>query len=223
MFATPLASKPNVIRAIGPIAPIATVIMVIAFLVPSERLPNFSRIFATNSTMGVTASRNALPTGISATLRSSTVFLNLFIEDSAVIPSSCSDKAESSSTEEFAKLRTRAAWLPSLATFAKSVDRRANWNLPNICSITCALLSGSSSLSASANSITVALRLPLFFVTISLALIPKDLSISAALPVGLISDPRPDLSALAPSEALMPPSFIAAIKNVKSFTSPPNC
>ena len=101
-------------------------------------------MFPTNSAIGVTASKNALPTGIRANFKSSTAFLNLFIEDSAVMPNSLSDSAESSSTDEFAKSRTREAWFPSLATFANSVDKRANWNLPNICSIACALLSGSS-------------------------------------------------------------------------------
>ena len=109
MFATPLARRPNAIRAIGPIAPIATVITVIAFLVPSDKLLNFSRTFAANSTIGVTASRNACPTGISANFRSSTVFLNLFIDDSAVKPNSFSDNVESSSTEEFARSKTRDA------------------------------------------------------------------------------------------------------------------
>ena len=223
MFATPLASKPNVISNTGPTAPIPTVNSVITFLVPSERLANFSNIFPTNSTIGVAASKNALPTGTRAILRSSTLFLNLFIAESAVSPNSCSDRADNSVTLELAKSRTRAAWFPSLATLANNVDRRANWNLPNICSIACALCSGSSSLSASANSITVAFKSPLLFTTISLALIPKPLSISDALPVGLISAARPDLRALAPSDALIPPSFIAAMKKVKSFTSPPSC
>ena len=52
---------------------------------------------------------------------------------------------------------------------------------------------------------------------------PKPKSISFAFPVGLIKDARPDLSALAPSDALIPPSFIAVIKKAKSFTSPPSC
>ena len=52
-------------------------------------------------------------------------------------------------------------------------------------------------------------------------LIPKSESIPLAFLVGLIIEARPDLSALAPSDALMPPSFIAVIKNAKSLTSPP--
>ena len=36
-------------------------------------------------------------------------------------------------------------------------------------------------------------------------------------------DARPDFSALAPSEALIPPSFIAVRKKAKSSTSPPSC
>ena len=41
--------------------------------------------------------------------------------------------------------------------------------------------------------------------------------------LGLINDARPDLSALAPSDALIPPSFIAVKKNARSSTSPPSC
>ena len=46
---------------------------------------------------------------------------------------------------------------------------------------------------------------------------------SLALSVGLIRDARPDFNALAPSDALIPPSFMAVKKNAKSFTSPPSC
>ena len=53
--------------------------------------------------------------------------------------------------------------------------------------------------------------------------IPKSLSIPLALLVGLIRDARPDFNAFAPSDALIPPSFMAAMKNAKSFTSPPSC
>ena len=86
-----------------------TVNNVINFLVPSERLANFSRIPPTNSITGVSASKKASPTGTRANLRSSTLFLNLFIAESAVIPNSCSDNADNCSTDEFAKSRTRAA------------------------------------------------------------------------------------------------------------------
>ena len=110
-----------------------------------------------------------------------------------------------------------------MATLANNVDRRANWNLPNICSIALALASGSKAFKALANSTTVAFKLPLFLSTIAVALIPNPLSMSDAFLVGLINAARPDLSAFAPSDALIPPSFIAAIKNVKSFTSPPSC
>ena len=54
-------------------------------------------------------------------------------------------------------------------------------------------------------------------------LIPKPLSISLATPVGLISDARPDFRALAPSDALIPPSRIAVSKKARSSTSPPSC
>ena len=55
MLATPFASKPNAIKATGPIAPTAIAITVIAFFTPSERLLNFSNIPPKNSTIGVIA------------------------------------------------------------------------------------------------------------------------------------------------------------------------
>ena len=54
-------------------------------------------------------------------------------------------------------------------------------------------------------------------------LIPRPASISLAFLDGLIIEARPDLSALAPSDALIPPSFIAVMKNAKSSTDPPSC
>ena len=52
---------------------------------------------------------------------------------------------------------------------------------------------------------------------------PRSPSIPAAFLDGLINDARPDLSALAPSDALIPPSFMAVRKNARSSTSPPSC
>ena len=52
---------------------------------------------------------------------------------------------------------------------------------------------------------------------------PKPESILVAFEVGLMSDARPDFRALAPSDALIPPSRIAVRKNAKSLTSPPSC
>ena len=63
----------------------------------------------------------------------------------------------------------------------------------------------------------------MFASTIPLIFIPRPPSILDAFSDGLIKDARPDLSALAPSEALMPPSFIAVRKNARSSTSPPSC
>ena len=40
---------------------------------------------------------------------------------------------------------------------------------------------------------------------------------------GLIREAKPDFSAFAPSDALIPPSFIAVRKNAKSSTVPPSC
>ena len=107
--------------------------------------------------------------------------------------------------------------------FWNNVDRRANWNLPNICSIALARLSGSSVSNALAKPTTVPLRSPALLFTIPLILIPSPASISAAFLEGLIIEARPDLSALAPSDALIPPSFIAVMKNARSSTSPPSC
>ena len=95
--------------------------------------------------------------------------------------------------------------------------------MPNSCSIARARLSGSRVSSACAKPITVFLTSPLLASTIPLMLTPRPLSIFDALSEGLINDARPDLSAFAPSDALIPPSFIAVRKNAKSSTSPPSC
>ena len=67
------------------------------------------------------------------------------------------------------------------------------------------------------------LILPALPSTIPRTFIPYPASISDAFLVGLINAARPDLSALAPSDALIPPSFIAVRKNAKSSTLPPSC
>ena len=54
-------------------------------------------------------------------------------------------------------------------------------------------------------------------------LTPRSPRNALAFADGLIKDARPDLSALAPSDALIPPSFIAVRKNARSSTSPPSC
>ena len=84
-------------------------------------------------------------------------------------------------------------------------------------------MSGSSVSSACANPITVFFISPLFASTIPFKLIPKPASIADTFLVGLIIAARPDLSALAPSDALIPPSFIAVRKKARSSTSPPSC
>ena len=104
---------------------------------------------------------------------------------------------------------------------ANNVDIRENWNFPNSCSIALARSSGLRVFSASAIPRTVALKSPLFFSTIPRILIPTVASISDAFLLGLMIDARPDFNAFAPSAALIPPSFIAVIKNAKSLTSPP--
>ena len=107
--------------------------------------------------------------------------------------------------------------------FWNNVDRRANWNLPNICSIALARLRGSNVSNALANPTTVPFKSPALLLTIPLILIPRPASISDAFLEGLIIDASPDLSALAPSDALIPPSFIAVRKNARSSTDPPSC
>ena len=74
---------------------------------------------------------------------------------------------------------------------------------------------------ALAKSTTTPLTSPAFASIIPLRFTPKPLSMSLALCVGLIKDARPDFRALAPSDALIPPSFIAAMKKARSLTSPP--
>ena len=103
------------------------------------------------------------------------------------------------------------------------MDRRANWNFPNNCSIDLALLSGSSLSRAFAKSITIPFTSPLLESTMPLRLMPKPCINSEAFSVGLISEARPDLRALAPSDALIPPSFMAVRKKARSSTSPPSC
>ena len=86
-----------------------------------------------------------------------------------------------------------------------------------------ARLSGSKVSSAFAKSTTVDLTSPAFASTIPLIFTPRPMSIFDAFSDGLIKEARPDLSALAPSDALIPPSFIAVRKNARSSTSPPSC
>ena len=59
------------------------------------------------------------------------------------------------------------------------------------------------------NSNIVPVKFPALFVTIPPRSIPNPANISLATLVGLISDAKDDLIAFAPSDALIPPSFIA--------------
>ena len=95
--------------------------------------------------------------------------------------------------------------------------------MPNICSIALARFKGSKVSKACANPTTIPFISPLFASTSPLILIPRLPINFAALSDGLINDARPDLSALAPSDALIPPSFIAVRKNARSSTEPPSC
>ena len=134
-FATPLAIRPKVIRNIGPKPPTSVVATTTKFLAPSLMSLNFSRIFVPNSTSGVTALRNASPTGARDARNASMAPWNLYIGESSTRLSSRSERIASSSVVACVSCRTRCAWLPSATTFWNRVDIRANWNLPNIVSI----------------------------------------------------------------------------------------
>ena len=67
----------------------------------------------------------------------------------------------------------------------------------------------------------VAVRFPALLVTICSKLIPSPMNISFATLVGLISEAKDDLIAFAPSDALIPPSFIAVKYKARSSISPP--
>ena len=116
-FATPLATKPNVIRAIGPIPATTAVTIAIAFLVPSPRLLNFSNNLETNSTIGVAACKNAFPTGTKLTLSCSILFWNLILVAFSTLPSSRSDKMASSSIDAPARSSALEACDPSFVIF----------------------------------------------------------------------------------------------------------
>ena len=85
------------------------------------------------------------------------------------------------------------------------------------------LSSGASVSNALANPTTVPFKSPAFALTIPFILTPRFARKSDAFLDGLINAESPDLSALAPSDALMPPSFIAVKKNARSSTLPPSC
>ena len=159
-FATPLAIRPNVIRSTGPIPATAKTSIETKLLVPSLRLLKPSKILVTNSMIGVTAFKKASPTGASFACILSIDFWNLNIGDSEILFISRSDSTANSSAVWFASPATVAAWLPSSITFLNNVDRRENWNLPNICSMARARFSGSSVSKALAKSTTTPLMSP---------------------------------------------------------------
>ena len=98
-FAAPFIRIPNVISATGAMAPRTAVIIVTTFLVPSLKPLNFVNSFPTNSTIGVTACKNAFPTGTNSFFRFSMAFLNLAPVESSTFFNSRSDKIASSSTD----------------------------------------------------------------------------------------------------------------------------
>ena len=204
-------------------APSTPIMIVITFLVPSLRPLNFARIFPTNSTMGVTACKNALPTGTNSFFKFSMAFLNLAPVESSTLFNSRSDRIANSSIDAPARSNALDACDPSFTILLNNVEILANWNLPNSCSIALARFSGSSVSNALASPTTVPFKFPALLSTIPLMLIPRSARNSLVFFAGLIIEARPDLSALAPSEALIPPSFIAVIKNARSSTEPPSC
>ena len=66
-------------------------------------------------------------------------------------------------------------------------------------------------------------KFPALLSTMPFMLMPISARNSLVFFAGLMMDASPDLSALAPSDALIPPSFIAVIKNARSSTDPPSC
>ena len=190
---------------------------------PSPRLENLSRSLPITWTIGVTASKNVFPIGAIETLSFSIDSLKLTPTEFSKTPNSRSDNIASSSIDAPARSKTLAAWVPSFVTFWNKVDSLENWNLPNSCSIARARFKGSRVSNALEKSITVFLMFPLLVSTIALMFTPSFPRNAAAFSDGLIKDARPDFKALAPSDALIPPSFIAVKKKARSSTDPPNC
>ena len=117
ILATAFAIKPKVIRRIGPTPATATVNIVKNFLLPSPRLLNLSRIFPTNSTIGVKAFKNCSPTGAIANFKSSIDFLNLYVVVFCILSNSRCDKIASSSVVACVSCSTLFACVPCAVTF----------------------------------------------------------------------------------------------------------
>ena len=73
----------------------------------------------------------------------------------------------------FIKSITCNVWEPCFPRLANNAFIRANWNLPNSCSIACCFCSGFNLSNAPCSSKIVPVRFPAFFVTISFKLIPN--------------------------------------------------
>ena len=106
MLATPLAKRPNVIIATGPIMPKPAVIATMNDLVPSLSLLNSFSASVANSMIGVAIFRNCSPSGISAALTSSIDFWNFVSGESSSFFSSRSATIASSSVLFLVSLRT---------------------------------------------------------------------------------------------------------------------
>ena len=99
--------------------------------------------------------------------------------------------------------------------------KRANWYLPNKSDKTCCFDIPSNWFKASAKSLMIPMKFPLFWLTMASRSMPNLATFSRADFAGLISDARPDLRAFAPSAAETPPSRIAVSKTAMSSTVPP--
>ena len=86
----------------------------------------------------------------------------------------------------------------------------------------CCFCNGSRLSNAPCKAVIVAVRFPAFCVTMPPKSIPIAANFSVATLVGLIKEARADFNALAPSDALIPPSFIAVKYKARSLTSPPS-
>ena len=207
----------------GPTNPTNAPTIVRTFLTPSGRLLNPSNNLFTAPSTVVNTCKNPSPTPARLALKVSICLWNLPDADSVKIDNSRSAICANSAVDDPISSITCSVWLPAFPKLSNNADIRANWNFPKSCSIALALDRGSRLFNSSFNAITVLTKSPAFALTIPSIFTPNEFNTSVVFCAGLIIDARPDLSALADSEALIPPSRIAVRNKAKSFTSPPSC
>ena len=173
------------------------------------KLSTNSKILVTTLINVVLIAKNWFPTVASWAFNPSTALLYLPDADSVTAANSRSASAPRSAVEAFIKSKTCKVWLPCFPKFSKRAFILANWNLPKRFSIACCFCNGFNWSKASCNASKVFVVLPALSLTIASKSMPNDLNWPTALSVGLIKEARPDLSAFAPSAALIPPSRIA--------------